>query len=453
MLHLADPNDPCPCGSRRKFKRCHGAVEIGAARRPSPRVETETADTGFDPFAKVFKDDGAIDVDYAGKRIPALVDILRKEPALFEFRIDSDLLAEKLLSDDAQPVRDAAVDDVFEDALRTFSRNHLKELVGDELPKRLRAALMEYSREIVHSRRDRAAAAIGVALLSSMPDETGLRGRSFLDIVLRVTLEEVHALENLRKKGRETEGGLTAEELESFWLEYPALKWRHEQRYRREVTQTLEQIESGAMPASVSADLAMRGAHVLLSEVARRKAADDKIEPVQAQAVLRGPYEEDMLDGGRDAVVERWRAAYDMETGGTADDRRQFQRYLSTALRIVQDGGPGADAILFYAYLRAVVQGHYYVRDAAEAEAARDMFTASGLSVDGAMRYAAHIEKLGDETTLRRIALAALQLWPLHIGVRALAERVGAREHAKAQTMRQGPLDVDPAIPEEEAAE
>jgi hypothetical protein len=450
---LADPNDPCPCGSGRKFKRCHGAVETGAARRPSPRVETEAADAGFDPFAKVFKDDGAIDVEYSGKRIPQLVDILRKQPGFFEFRIDSELLAEKLLADDAQPVRDASVDDVFEDALRNFSNAHLHELVGDDLPKQLRAALMEYSREVVHSRRDRAAAAIGVALLSSMPDATGMRGRSFLDIVLRVTLEEVHALENLRKKGRETEGGLTAEELEKFWLEYPALKWRHERRYRREVTQTLEQIEAGAMPASVSADLAMRGAHALLSEVARRKALNDKIEPVQAQAVLRGPYEEDMLDGGRDAVIARWRAAYDMDTGGTADDRRQFQRTLATALKIVEDGGPGADAILFYAYLRAVVQGHYYVRDAAEAEAARDMFTDSGLSTAGALKFAGHVERIGDADTLRRIAIAALQLWPQDAAVRALAEHVGELEHAAASRSRHGPIDVDETIKAEEAAE
>src|SRR6185295_6799928 len=145
------------------------------------------------------------------------VDILRKHPSFFEFRVDSDALAEKLLADDAQPVRDASVDDVFEDALRNFSRAHLHELFGGDMASRLRAALMEYSREVVHSRRDRAAAAIGVALLSGVPDETGMRGRSFRDIVLRVTLEEVHALENLRKKGRETEGGLTDEDLEKFW--------------------------------------------------------------------------------------------------------------------------------------------------------------------------------------------------------------------------------------------
>ena len=85
-----------------------------------------------------------------------------------------------------------------------------------------------------------------------------------------------------------------------------------------------------------------------------------------------------MLDGGREALIERWRAAHDADTGGTADDRRQFQRTLMGALRLVLDAGPGADAILFFAYLRAVVQGHYYVRDQAEANAARDMFTPTG---------------------------------------------------------------------------
>jgi len=445
---VPDPNDPCPCGSGRKFKRCHGAVEAGE-RRPSPRA-AEASDA-FDPFAKVFNDDGAIDVEYAGKRIPALVDILRKNQSFFEFRIESETLAEKLLADDARPVRDAAVDDVFEDALRNFSRAHLHEMVGDDLPNRLRAAFMKYARETAHSRRDRAAAAIGAALLSSMPDETGLRGRSLLDIVLRVTLEEVHALENLRKKGRETEGGLTPEDLETFWREYPALKWRQERRYRREVTQTLEQIEAGGMPASISADLAMRGAHALLSEVARRRAAGGQVDPVEAQSVLRAPFDDDMLDGGRDAVIARWRAAHEMDTGGTADDRRQYQRVVATALRIVEDGGPGADAVLFYAYLRAVVQGHYYVRDAAEADAARGMFMPSGLDVEGALRFASHVEKIGDAETLRRIAIASLELWPENADVRALAERTGSREHAAAQATRQGPIDLDETGPKEDA--
>jgi hypothetical protein len=448
---VPDPNDPCPCGGGRKFKRCHGADAAPTRRGAAAVADAPHGDAGFDPFAKVFRDDGAIDVEYAGKRIGALVELLRKHPGLFEFRIDSDVLSEKLLADDAKPVRDATGDDAFEDALRGFSRNHLHELVPEDLPIRLRAALMEYAREVVHSRRDRAAAAIGVALLSGVPDATGLRGRSLLDLVLRVTLEELHSLENLRKKGRETEGGLSATDLEAFWIEHPALRWRHEQRYRREVTKTLEEIEAGNLPAAISADLAMRGAHALLSEVARRKAGG-KTDAVQAQSFLREPFAQDMLDGGRDAVVARWRAAYDADVGGTADDRRQFQRTLASAIRLVEEGGPGADAILFFAYMRAVVQGHYYVRDAAEAEAARGMFTETGLAASGAVTFAEHLETRRDDDTLRRVAVAAVELWPDDARIRDVAQRVGEREQAAAEATRQGPTYLDAKTVDEEPA-
>jgi hypothetical protein len=449
---LPEPNSPCPCGSGRKWKRCHGA---DAAARGAPRHgdhdDHAGADGGYDPFAKVFTDDGSLDVAYAGKRIPALVEMLRKEPQFFEFRVDNDLLSEKLLADDSKPLQDAKGDEQFEAALRGFSKAHLRELAGEDLGVRLRAALMEYAREAVHSRRNRAAAAIGVALLSGLPDAEGVRGRSLLDIVLRVTLEELHALEELRKRGRETPGGISAEELAAFWKECPALKWNQEQRYRREVTKALTEIDAGNLPAAISADLAMRGAHAILTEVAKRKAAGGKLEPVQAQAVLREPYGSDMLDGGREAVIARWRAALDADTGGAADERRQFQRTLSSALRIVEDAGPGADAILFFAYLRAVVQGHYYVRDEAEALSARGMFTPDGLVPAGALTYAEHLESRGDAETLRRVALAAVELWPADAGIRAMAQRAGEREETAAKAVRQGPLYGDDAGGEEEA--
>jgi hypothetical protein len=278
-----------------------------------------------------------------------------------------------------------------------------------------------------------------------------VRGRSLLDIVLRVTLEELHALEELRKKGRESPDGISAEELAAFWAECPALKWNQEQRYRRDVMRILTEIDSGNLPAAISADLAMRGAQALLSEVARRKASGTKLEPVQAQQVLREPYESDMLDGGRDAVLERWRMALDADPGGAADVRRQFHRTLATALRIVEDSGPGADAILFFTYLRAVVQGHYYVREEAEANSARGMFTPEGLVPAGALSYAAYLEKKGDAATLRRVSLAAVELWPDDAAIREMAQRAGEQEETAAKGVRQGPLYLDEAIKEEEA--
>ena len=95
------PNPPrtnrVPAGSRRKFKRCHGA-ETAAGTPRAPSAEP-SGNSGYDPFAKVFRDDGAIDVEYAGEQIPALVDLLRKQPTFFEFRVDTDSLAERLLAD------------------------------------------------------------------------------------------------------------------------------------------------------------------------------------------------------------------------------------------------------------------------------------------------------------------------------------------------------------------
>ena len=453
---LAEPNDPCPCGSGRKFKRCHGGTAVAGVRQAAPAAPAADpaagGDATYDPFVKVFKADGSIDVEYVGKRIPAIVEILRKEPNFFEFRVDSDLLAETLAQEDARPVREAQGDDAFEAALRAFSQAHLHELIDEDLQLRLRAGFLEMAREPARSRRDRAAAAIGAALLSSVPDGKGLRGRALLDLVFRVTLEELHALEELRKKGRETEGGITAEELDAFWKLYPGLKWRHEQRYRREVTHTLEQIEAGNLPAAVSADLAMRGAHLLLSEVARRKAAGGKVEPVQAQNLLREPFGSDMLDGGREVVIHRWRHALHADPGGTADERRQFVRTLEVALRLVEDAGVGADAILFFAYLQAVVQGHYYVADQSEADAARDMFQATGLAAPGALKYADYLEKKGETDTLRRVALASIEIWPDDPAVRALAERVGTAAEAAAKAVRQGPTDIDDVIAEEEKA-
>ena len=40
------------------------------------------------------------------------------------------------------------------------------------------------------------------------------------------------------------------------------------------VRNALAQLEAGNMPAAISADMAMLGAHLILSEVAKRKAAD-----------------------------------------------------------------------------------------------------------------------------------------------------------------------------------
>ena len=197
----------------------------------------------------------------------------------------------------------------------------------------------------------------------------------------------------------------------------------------------------------------MRGAQALLTKVARRKTAGGKLEPVQAQAVLREPFASDMLDGGRETVLARWRSALHADTGGAADERRQFQRTLSSALRLVEDTGPGADAILFFSYLRAVVQGHYYVHEEAEANAARDMFTPTGLVPTGALNYAEYLEKKGDADTLRRVALAAVELWPDDLAIRAMAQRAGEREEAAAKAARHGPLYADEAIKEEEAGE
>lgn len=404
-----------------------------ASRRTTPTPEA------FDPFARVYTDGGQIDREYASKRLPLLVEMLRRHPACFPVRIDVDDLSRTLLADDAAPVRDAPDEAAFEGALRAFSESHLHELVSEETQKALHGALTSLARDAGRPRRDRAAAAVGLAILGAPPDRRGLRGRGLFDLVLRVTMEEQTAQEQLRKKARESDDGLTPAELEAFWNQYPALRWRHEQRYRREVTAILHQIERGEIPPAISVDLGLRGAAILLAEVAKARAAGGIVEAKRAESILREPFVDDVLDEGGPLVVERWLADAAHAEGMASDERRAFVRHLETAARIVAEGGPGADPVLFYLYLRAVVQGHYHVRDDAELEAAKPVFGVGGLSPEGVVGYADHLGARGDAAAQRRVILAAIELWPDHAGVRSAAEAFGDLQLGRVGGERLGP--------------
>lgn len=405
----------------------------------------------FDPFERVFTAAGTIDREYATKRLPVLVDMLRRHPALFPVRIDPEQLGRLLVAEDAAPVREAESEEAFETALRAFSEAHLHELAPLELQKTLHAALASLAKDRALSRRDRAGAALGVALLAAPPDATGLRGRGLLDLVLRVTMEEQTAQEQIRRKARETEGGLTPEDLETFWEQYPQLRWRHEERYRREVTNVLARIEKDELPPAVSVDLGLRGASLLLAEVARARAQGGRVEAKRAEQILRAPFPSDLLEEGGPLVVERWLSEAAHAASLPSDEKRAFVRTLETAARLVAEGGPGCDPILFYLYLRAVVQGHYFVRDAAELAAAKEIFAPGGLEAAGVLGYARHLAGRGDVAAQRRVLLAAIEIWPDREDVRAASTEFGELEMRRAGEERQGPTyDEHPEDAEEE---
>ncbi|MCG3135380.1 MAG: hypothetical protein HMLKMBBP_03014 [Planctomycetes bacterium] len=403
-----------------------------ASRRASPPTPR------YDPFERVYGADGTIDKDYASSRLPTLVELLRRHPACFAARIPLEPLGIALSGNDASGLRGAPDQDAFEKELRGFSERHLHELVSEELGKTLHAGLMGIARDEHASRRDRGSAALGLAVLAAAPDRTGLRGRGMFDLVLRVTMEEQTAHEQLRKKARETEGGLAPEELGKFWEEYPALRWHLEDDYRKRVARVLAEIEKGNLPIAVSVDLAMRGAAALLGEVARAKGDGGVIDAKRAEEILRDPFENDFLDDGAEIVAARWRREADAAADLPSDERRQFARLVDMAERLLRERGPGTPSILFFAYMRAVVHGQYYVRDAADLEAARQVFGTTGLEPAGALSYAAHLGNV-DPAARRRVLLAAVEIWPKDESVRAAAAEMAESEMAAAAKAKQGP--------------
>lgn len=411
--------------------------EVRTASGPAPFAMPGPGPDGFDPFAKMFGADGLLDQTYVRKRIPALVDLLRHHPGCFPLRIDHDELAQRLMEPDGEPLRSAADEAAFERALAEYSRSHLHELVADELVAQAREVLRTLTLEIELNRRQRVAAAIGVVLLAGVPDGRGLRGRAIFDLVMRVTLEELHAQEQMRKSSRETEGGLSQEELETFWTSYPALRHRFEQRYRREVTHVIEQIEDRNFPMAVSLDMALRGTAALMARV--RQHAEEPLVAGEPQEVLREPFQSDLLDGGRETLLARWASAAE-QVRGASRDRRAYVRAVETAIRIVQAGGPGADVILFAAYLHAIAQGNFHVDDPEEAEVARTLFDGKGgLVARGVLDLASLQEARGHDDAARRLLMAALEIWPDDEDVRLRVKEMGEREMEQARARRQGP--------------
>jgi hypothetical protein len=435
----AGPAQDAPPGSR-------------TVRAPGPGSIGGLGSDGFDPYAKLFQADGRIDQDYSTKRVPTLVGLLRHHPLCFELRVDVDDLQRRLLEDDAEGLRSADDEEAFEANLAAFSRAHLHELIEEELLTEANAALRQLSQDIERTRRQRVAAALGVALLATPPDANGMAGRPLIDLVFRISLEELHASEQLREKARTTEGGVGIEELQEFWTTYPALRHRYEVRYKRELQRVVMAVEAGEFPQAISVDLALRGAATLLTAVTAARAAGETIDADAAQTLLRDPFEQDMLDDGREVVLGRWAAAAEEVEGASADDRREFVRLIETAIRLVREGGPAADLLIFYSYLRALVDGHFYVQDSDEAAAARGMFHDEGLSCDALLRFIDYHAERGNTGTHHRLVLAATELWPEDEQVRERAQALGESEMATAQGEDQGPFFLPEADSETAAA-
>jgi len=411
---------------------------VRTATGSGPAAIQSTGSDGFNPYAKMFGPEGKLDTEYVNRRIPTLVELLRRHPGCFPIRLEHDDLGQRLLAEDAADLREATEEAAFETALAAFSRAYLHEFVDEGLRKDTEALLRAMTTQTDLTRRQRVAAAIGLTLLSGVPDDRGPSGRGVFDLVFRVTLEELHAQERIRKLSSETKGGLPAKDLEKFWAEYPALRFRFEQRYRREVTRVVQAIEERNFPMAISLDLALRGTAALTQEVRSAREDSNSVESSRVHDLLRDPFQSDLLDGGRDLVLARWATAA-QNVRGASDDRRAYERTVETAIRIVTSGGPGSDVILFAAYLHAIADGRFHVDDPDEAEAARPIFGDEGLSLDGALGYADFHAKKGNTEVAHRITLAALEVWPDDETVRARAEAMGSQELDDARDVRQGP--------------
>lgn len=400
-----------------------------------------------DPFEGVFREDGGLDVDVVSRRLPALVELLRHHEPCFALRLDFDALGNALVGTAGAALRDAHGEDEFEDALRAFSRDHLHEIVAEDAADTAGRVLQAAADDTQLSRKRRQAAAAGVALVSGLPDDQGLRGRGLFDLVLRISLEELHAQEQLRRRADE-EGGLDAKELEEFWGSYPALRHHYEERYRRDVQVVLEAIDADVLPQVVSVDVALRGAHRLLEAVAHHAAAGTELSSDTARELLSETFEDDLLDGGRGLIIGRWSSAGrtarrlrdKVEPGGEDDTKRvAVAEACERAVRLAAPGSPGGELILFSAYMRSVIEGSFHVRDPEEARAAGAMFQGDGLSADGVLAYARHLAERGDGDPARRVLVAGVELWPDHEGLRDEAVRHSREWDARERERRQGP--------------
>ncbi len=372
-----------------------------------------------DPAADLFGADGALDMSVVGRRLRTLHELLRKHDDCLDLRADVDRLTEMLAGDEGRAIREAPTEDTADEAIRVFSRDavrQLKSLSDDE--------------EL--SRKKRRAAAVGVALAGSLLDTLGFRGHGLADVLLRVTLEETHAHQALVQRGR-AEGGLDTKELAAFWSEYPAVRKRFEQAYRRNVARVLDDIDHDVMPESVSIDLAIRGVHKLLLASAETPAS----EPIPADRVrqlLLETFEDDMLDGGRALVLSRWQSI-----SAETDRDERSRRAAARAALIASSPSPGSEAVYFQAYARAVISGFFHVRTQEEAAAARGAFGDDGLRADGLLAFGRHLREAGWHHDVSRVLEAAYELWPSHDGVRVALKLDAEHRMSDARGHRLGP--------------
>ncbi len=406
-----------------------------------PSTEEKAIDTSdmTDPAEGLYAKDGELDPAEIGRRVPALTSLLRTHEDCFDLRIETEALAECLASEAGSSVRDATADDDLEAALRELSRDHLHEIVEDKLVVASLLVLQRLADDTSLSRKRRRAAAAGVALTGGLPDAQGVRGRGLLDLLLRVTLEELHAQEMLRRRAAESVDGLSAKELEEFWDQYPALRHRLEERYRKEVEAVLEDIEGGVVPAAVSVDLAVRGAHRLLEAAAAHSRDGTELDGDAVRDLLATTFESDLLDGGRGMVVARWKTVQQETAAVESEAGERLSSAAARAIRIVGPGSPAGEMVLFHVYMRAVMDGSFYIRDEDEAAAAREVFGEGGLRSEGVLAFADFLRERGDVDHEQRVLLAGIELWPDHEGIRDAATRAAAARMEQARRVRHGP--------------
>ena len=454
-------NDPCPCGSGRKFKQCHGSSH------PAPRPPAAPDPGGRqleNPFRRIFTPDGAVNHDYIVNRLRHLDGLLRKNWDFVPVRYDRDRL-EALLAENEQIFRDSE-GERFEEAFRTFSALALPVLVTAEFDQRAKEVFQKALDNPDLTRRDRAAAACGVIL--TLP-ETGapshpLHENPLFDLVLRITFNESLARAD---KVRELEGqeGITDLEkevlLQEFFRSMPALLYEVQEAYQAVIRKAIRSYERGDYSFGIGVDMILHGlraARQIVMEYQEGEAeghTDDE-DRALAQRYGEAIHENFAEDIGEIEEAEIFLRMVNFLEAAREAGAKKAARGLSSALDLMEQNPEIRRRLLLSAYHEAVT-GDRLFREETEEQTALALF-ADPFDVEPYLAYGDHLERSDQPTRAERVYRSAMEFFPEDEEVRerlaavALAlepERVEiAREEAR--TIREEETIEDDADSDEE---
>ncbi len=428
-------NDPCHCGSGRKYKLCHGSVH--PPRRPAtPAAEpkAEAAGEGLDnPFKRIFREDGSFDEAYVRSRIGHLHELLMKSEDLFGVRFDREEM-ERILAERQDLFGSAGSDAEYEEAFARFADIALPELVTAEFDEHAKELLGAVIHDAKVTPRDRSAAACG--LIFTLPADgsappMALNRNPFFDIVLRVTfnesMERIRFLRSLSEEKDLSEAEANVR-LSEFLRTVPALLYEIRAGVNRLVGKALKSYEAGEFSFGLGVDMTLHG----IRAVRQITLEHEGLDPSSFTEAEEKRLSERFLDALKEAfaqdIAEEEQAEVLERMGGFLQHARDSGAVkaaagLSAAIEAMRRHGEVARRLLFAAYHEAVT-GSRIFRLPEEEETARGLF-ADPLNVAPYLAYGAFLE--GNEQLVRaeRVYRAALVFFPENEEVRARLAAVG----------------------------